>query len=79
MIHGHAFIKSAKETSEYFICGDYREAEDVISIIGDDKFGYINLKNHGFLIYSDKLDNLKKVIEKLEFSYLRNDKTKILT
>ena len=71
LIHGHAFIKNAVETSEYFVCGDLREAKEVISIIGTDRGGAINLKNHGFLLYSDTLDKMKEIIKGLEFTYER--------
>lgn len=71
MIHGHAFIKGAVETSEYFVCGDVREATEVIEIIGDNSYGAINLKNHGFLLYADTLANMEEVIDGLEFSYER--------
>lgn len=73
MIHGHAFIKNAKETENYFLCGDMREADDVIHIIDKNDFGAINLTNHGFLLYSNNLENLKKLISTLEFAYERKD------
>jgi len=69
MIHGHAFIKGAKFTSTYYLCGDLRESEEVIKIIGDNNFGFINLKNHGFLIYADSLSTLTQIIKKSEFYY----------
>ena len=73
MIHGHAFIDGANETDEYFLCGDLRESLDIIDEIeiNDKNFGAINLKNHGFLIYSDTLDNMKELINGLTFSYKR--------
>ena len=39
-----------------------------VSIIGG-----INLKNHGFLIYADTIENLKKYVFKLNFSYRREN------
>lgn len=69
-IHGHAFIKDAPTTEHYYPCGDLREVEDIVKIIeksGNDSFGVINLKNHGFLIYSDSLEVLDKIIDTLEF------------
>ena len=39
--------------------------------IGNNKFGAINLKNHGFLLYSDTLDNMRLIIKGLEFTYER--------
>ena len=73
MIHGHAFIKDAVETSEYYLCGDMRESDEVIKIIGKDSGGAINLKNHGFLLYSDTLDKMKSIIKGLEFTYKRKN------
>ena len=69
MIHGHAFIKDATMTSEYYLCGDLRESNEVISIIGSSPVGCINLKNHGFLLYADSLDNLENLINTLSFYY----------
>jgi hypothetical protein len=71
LIHGHAFIDGVIETQKYFLCGDLREATEVIEIIGNNKFGTLNLKKHGFLIYSDTIDNLKCIIKNLTFSYRR--------
>jgi len=73
MIHGHAFIKNATITDDYRLCGDFREVESVSPIIElKDSFGYLNLKNHGFLIYSDTIENLEKIINSIEFFYERN-------
>lgn len=73
MIHGHAFVDRAVETSEYFLCGDLREAKEVIELIGKSKFGVINLKNHGFLMYSDDLNKLRFMVRNLNFNYNRED------
>lgn len=73
MIHGHAFVDGAIETEHYYLCGDLREAPDTIKIIGENNFGAINLKNHGFLLYSDTLENLKELIKELKFSYRRDE------
>ena len=69
MIHGHAFIKDAPFTSDYYLCGDLREAEEVKSIIGKNDHGFLNLKNHGFLLYSKNLEDLRELIDHLEFYY----------
>lgn len=75
MIHGHAFIKGAPYTNEYYLCGDVREADEVIEMINrgrfTEKYGCINLLNHGFLIYANDLSGLKEIIKNLEFSYER--------
>lgn len=72
MIHGHAFIKDCEYTDEYFICGDMREVDAVDNLMIGKVSGKINLKNHGFLIYADTLDNLKDIIKGCEFDYKRD-------
>lgn len=73
MIHGHAFIKGAPTTDEYYLCGDVREAYAVSKLIKES--GAINLKNHGFLLYARTLEELCNVvntlIDKGEFLYER--------
>ena len=71
MIHGHAFIKGTPTTEHYYVCGDLREFDDVQKIIGSTNYGVINLKNHGFLIYSNDLLVLKNIIEGCDFYYER--------
>ncbi len=67
MIHGHSYIKSCVYTDEYYPCGDMREVDSASKcMIGD--YGVFNLVNHGFLIYSDNLDNLKKIVYNMEFT-----------
>ena len=74
MIHGHAFIKEAPTTENYYLCGDVREADEVSSIIKGK--GAINLKNHGFLIYAETIEDLEAVVNSLinknAFYYERN-------
>lgn len=70
MIHGHAFIDNVIETENYCLCGDIREYDEIKSLIVSD-FGALNLKNHGFLLYSDTLDNLENLIKTLTFTYRR--------
>lgn len=68
MIHGHAYVKGAEDTQEYFPCGDLRElhcVEVLLSRIGP--VGVINLKHHGFLMFADTLDNLRLVAGAAEF------------
>jgi len=71
LIHGHAFIKGAVTTKNYYVCGDLREAKEVKSIIHDNPFGFMNLRNHGFLIFSRKILELQNLIDGLEFYYER--------
>ena len=65
LIHGHAFIDNAKMTNRYYLCGDVREADEVIRMIGDSASGAINLKNHGFLIYANTIDSLEEQVKVL--------------
>jgi hypothetical protein len=66
-----AFIENAEETENYRLCGDVREFEEVSKMIKSDN-GYLNLKNHGFLIYSNNLEQLENMIDKMIFSYRRS-------
>lgn len=55
---------------------EYITSEDMVYCeIGEapNNFGAINLKNHGFLLYSDTLENLKELIKELKFSYRRDE------
>lgn len=65
IIHGHAFIEDAVETENYFPCGDLREFYCIEKLLPSNNF--INLKNHGFLIAADNLNELKKLIKDLNF------------
>lgn len=65
IIHGHAFIKDAVETENYFPCGDLREFYCIEKLLPNNNF--INLKNHGFLIVAEDLNELKKLIKNLDF------------
>jgi hypothetical protein len=87
MIHGHAFIEDddkATETKQYYLCGDLREAGDVIRIIETRKklakldYGAINLKKHGFLLYADTLTNLQNLIMDLTFTYTKKEYVRYL-
>lgn len=66
MIHGHAFIKDGSSTTEYFPCGDLREAPAVIELL-QRKYRKINLKQHGFLIAAESIKELKAVIDSCTF------------
>jgi len=68
MIHGHAFVKGAPTTWEYFPCGDLREVLPLWDLINDGpSSGAINLKNHGFLLYSQHLRDLDRLVSRLQF------------
>jgi len=72
MIHGHAYISSEflgvnliHITDKYCSCGDLREVEQIKKYIQheDCDFFIINLTNHGFIIATDTLENMKNIIE----------------
>jgi hypothetical protein len=66
MIHGHSYIKGYPYTDNYFPCGDVREAHEVTNFITGD-YGCVNLKNHGFLLYANSIENLEKLVNEIEF------------
>jgi len=66
MIHGHSYIKGYPFTEYYYPCGDLREAHEVTNVITGDN-GCVNLKNHGFLLYADSIENLEKLVNEIEF------------
>ncbi len=69
-IHGHAYVKGAPPTHDYFPCGDMRETSAVLALIQSDRChshcGVINLKNHGFLIYAKTIEGLRELVDNLE-------------
>lgn len=70
MIHGHYYVEGADFTEHYNLCGDVKEVDsidEVISKNGNITDGVINLKNHGFLIYSSTFPNLIKIINDSKF------------
>lgn len=78
MIHGHAYIEDARTTKHYYPCGDLREVHSVTellnsvggpSIVEIWKGFCINLKNHGFLIAAETLEELEEIIKYCKFKY----------
>ena len=68
-IHGHAKVVGAPTTKHYYPCGDLREAPEVIEIIrGGGHYGVINLKNHGFLLYSKFIEGMEKLVKLVHFA-----------
>lgn len=65
MIHGHAYIEGAVYTNRYFACGDVREANELIPILKNHKV--VNLKNHGFLMATDNLEELNELVINSKF------------
>jgi hypothetical protein len=70
MIHGHAYVQYARFTTHYFTCGDMGEVDEVVSLMLDERkrHGVINLRNHGFLIYADTLENLRYEVNRAELT-----------
>jgi len=66
MIHGHSYIKGFPFTKNYFPCGDLREFYEVNKYINSNTGG-INLLNHGFLLYSETIEELEQLVSNLEF------------
>jgi hypothetical protein len=68
LIHGHAYIEGAPFTEHYFPCGDLREVHEVVPLICQQDFnGVINLKNHGFLLFSETIESLREIVAKSIF------------
>lgn len=74
MIHGHAFINLASEfgywrgtTENYRLCGDFREAQEILAAIGTQNTGALNLKKHGFLLFSTDLNKLEDMAKTCSF------------
>ena len=80
MIHGHAFFKdeTIKTTTEYFPCGDLREINEITNAVGSRNVEWflLNLKNHGFIIATNTLENMEKLVDlyKLEIKPFRQIK-----
>jgi hypothetical protein len=70
MIHGHAYVKGARVTDEYYPCGDMREAYAISGLIeaglAHHHCGIINLRNHGFLLYSQTIEGMSELVANLE-------------
>ena len=69
LIHGHAFIMGTPATKHYYPCGDLREAPEVIGALRDGRHR-INLKNHGFLIAAENINELEDLIKWSKFRQL---------
>lgn len=72
-IHGHAHIPDQPTTFEYFPCGDLREVQGIVKLIENNKYGIINLKNHGFLIYAETIEQLKAMVTLIKFAKEPNE------
>lgn len=76
-IHGHAYIKGALMTKHYYPCGDLREVDAIKEMVEpkrdliEDELGLfcLNLKNHGFIIMAENLEDLEELVDGLEFEY----------
>lgn len=67
MIHGHTYVEGGIFTENYFPCGDMREYNETRLHISTD-FGVLNLVNHGFFMFSDTLEHLKEMVDKMVFN-----------
>lgn len=71
MIHGHYYIYGAPFTGNFCPCGDLREYDELAKIIALNydsyAMGAINLLNHGFLLYSSTIQEMKELAEKSIF------------
>ena len=81
MIHGHYYIYGAPFTKSFYPCGDLREYDEIAEIIAKtyDNYvmGAINLRNHGFLLYSSTIDQMEQLFEKSIFVERRIGKEQI--
>lgn len=71
MIHGHALIKNlgimaVAKTENYYPCGDLREVEEIARVF---RVGarVVNLRNHGFLLATNDLVAMDKLVKALTF------------
>jgi len=67
MIHGHAFIRDAPTTNQYYPCGDCREIPE-IAVLFAKGYRAINLKNHGFIVAARSLAELSYFIDIVKFT-----------
>jgi hypothetical protein len=69
-IHGHAYIDDAVMTTHYYPCGDLRELSAVKEVMHQDSDQIVlNLKNHGFILGTNNIDQLRVLVEKLSFRH----------
>jgi hypothetical protein len=80
MIHGHAYIAEKPTTNRYCSCGDLREFTEINKVIkrnipylsewvNDKTFFVINLRNHGFIIATESLERMRKIVNESNFIY----------
>jgi len=71
LVHGHAYIRGAKYTDHYFPCGDMREYYELNHVLssGDITAFALNLRSHGFVIGTESIEDLAKLVDALEFDY----------
>jgi UDP-2,3-diacylglucosamine pyrophosphatase LpxH len=73
MIHGHATLKPKEysfwtgTTKKYRLCGDYREAFEILDATHDQTQGILTLRNHGFLIFAESIEQIETMISEAEF------------
>lgn len=73
MIHGHATLKTKNYsfwtgiTEHYRLCGDYNEAFEILEATKGVSSGILTLRNHGFLIFSENIDQISNMLKEAEF------------
>ncbi|KKN37563.1 hypothetical protein LCGC14_0762480, partial [marine sediment metagenome] len=67
LIHGHAYVEGAPITKHYYPCGDMREVPEIIKFTEKSANGVINLKNHGFLMFSNTIKDMMNITQSAKF------------
>jgi len=70
MIHGHAYIKDAITTLDYYPCGDMREVVGILEVVDSNAVTRINLKNHGFLLLSQDIKGMERHLNECKFKMI---------
>jgi hypothetical protein len=70
MIHGHAYIDGravdVQTTEHYYPCGDLREVPEILAIFATGA-RIVNLRNHGFILASESIEQMEQMVTWLPF------------
>jgi hypothetical protein len=66
MIHGHAHAVGMPTTKDYYPCGDMREIPETVELLRDGHKA-VNLRNHGFLLATETLEEMQELKNSLNF------------
>lgn len=68
---GHAYVNGFPTTEYYFPCGDMREFGEIWIETTDQytKTIKLNLKNHGFVIGTETLEQMEEIVNSSKFTY----------